>query len=178
LQGKVITKVNYLIYSKTGNIISRKSKLFSTDAIITKGEVIIEEKAILRGDITEIHLGRYIYIGKEVIIQPTKKRIKKGNVVLPLKIGDCVVIEDCVVVKAVDIGSFVHIGRGAVLDSQCVISDCCKIEEGAHVPPNTVVPPFTYFRGVPHTLNEELPDSFQYTQQMFARDLYKSYVPQ
>lgn len=101
-----VSTTEYIITSATGNIISRKSKLFGIDNVSLGGQVrfsssfvpiqlqtasplliistisvrcfkcIIEEGATLHGDYAEIELGLNCYVGKNVLLAPTAKQIR------------------------------------------------------------------------------------------------------
>ena len=66
---------NYL-ETMSGNKISKKNLIKGLDQIQPAGKVIMHEKAIIRGDLGTIKMGKYVILEENVTLRPTYKRIK------------------------------------------------------------------------------------------------------
>lgn len=119
-----------------------------------KGKSTIHPKVHIRGDFSNIRIGRYCSIGRDTIIRPPSYQTNlksDGNVIqfLPLLIGNHTRIGSNCVIESASIGSCVHIAHNVVISKRVIIKDCCYIEEGTVIPADTVIPPFSRVRGCP-----------------------------
>ncbi|KAJ8325692.1 hypothetical protein O5D80_005891 [Batrachochytrium dendrobatidis] len=145
------------IETDTGNKVSRKAHIYGIQNIVLGGKTIIQDNAVLRGDLRRagaghsvaITTGRLCQIHSNVIIRPPYKLYKGSFSYYPMKMGDHVIIEHGSIIEASSIGSYIHIGKDCVIGRFVVIKDCTRILDGAVVPANTVIPPFSVFGGNP-----------------------------
>ena len=139
-----------------------------------KGKSIIYPHVHIRGDITNIRIGRYCTIGYHTIIRPpsyqssltkinnsSKSNDQKIVQFLPSLIGSHTRIGNNCVIEAASIGSCVFIADNVVVSKRVIIKDCCYIEEGTVIPDDTVIPPFSRVGGCPgKILNDDCGDPY------------------
>jgi carbonic anhydrase/acetyltransferase-like protein (isoleucine patch superfamily) len=111
--------------------------------------VVIDESAMLRGDLAKISLGSYGYVGARTVIKPSFIKTKALFDPLPTSLGDYVAISSDCVIESVAIGCCVLIEEGCVLGSRSRVGDCVILRKGAVVPPGAVVAPFGVYAGQP-----------------------------
>jgi dynactin-5 len=136
-----------------------------------KGKSIIHPNTHIRGDMTNIRIGRYCSIGANTIIRPPSYQTSLGGSggsgskasgygigatetqkmlqFLPSLIGNHTRIGQNCVIESASIGSSVYIADNVVISKRVIIKDCCYIEEGTVVAPDTVIPPFSRVGGSP-----------------------------
>lgn len=59
----------------------RHTVLCGSQNIILHGKTIVQQEAIIRGDLANVRLGRYCIISKGVVLRPPFKKFSKGLVV-------------------------------------------------------------------------------------------------
>jgi len=166
----------FYVETTTGNKISRKSIIRGTENIKLSGKSIIQDLCIVRGDLADIKIGKYVILGEGTILKPTHKKKTKGALkFVPLAIGDYVSIGNNTIVNAAKIGSYVNIGKNCVISHRCVIEDNAKIADDSYLPPDTVVPPYTYYGGKPATFMMEMPEATTYIHKEDAMSVYKAF---
>jgi dynactin-5 len=131
----------------------------ASNNIKVMGKSVIQERVMIRGDLAQAFIGRYVYISPHVIIRPSIKIAQGQFLFVPVNIGDYVFIGDRSLVCAIMIGSHVHIGKDCIISDGCVIRNCSRILDGAVLAPDTVVPPFVTMGGNPARIVETLPES-------------------
>eukprot|EP00455_Lapot_gusevi_P006901 TRINITY_DN12972_c0_g1_i1.p1 TRINITY_DN12972_c0_g1~~TRINITY_DN12972_c0_g1_i1.p1 ORF type:complete len:216 (-),score=30.05 TRINITY_DN12972_c0_g1_i1:220-792(-) len=167
------SKADY-ITTKLGNKISRNSVLCGSDKIVVLGKTMIEAQSVLRGDLSNINIGKSCIIAERVVIRPPE--FFKGQVAyLPVTIGNYVVIERDSVVEAVSIGHCTHIGKNCVIGKRCMLSECCRIMDDTVLAPGTIVPPLCVFAGNPGVFVAKLPESYQETRIEHVNTYYKHF---
>ena len=70
LQPLIYFNSSSFISTASGNRVSRQSILNRSDNITVSGDSILNEGAFLRGDTASIRLGRYVWVGKNTVLQP------------------------------------------------------------------------------------------------------------
>mmetsp|Transcript_19427 Transcript_19427/g.22502 ORF Transcript_19427/g.22502 Transcript_19427/m.22502 type:complete len:190 (+) Transcript_19427:71-640(+) len=155
-------------YVKTAahNYVSRQATIHGAKNVEMKGKSIIHNNAIIRGDLTNIRIGRYCQIGNNTIIRPPSYQIslnteKEQIQFLPCLIGNHTRIGQNCVIEAAAIGSSVYISDRCVISKRVIIKDCCYIEKGTVIPPDMVIPPFSRVSGCPGKIVDDtiLPES-------------------
>eukprot|EP01104_Vermistella_antarctica_P011825 TRINITY_DN3341_c1_g4_i1.p1 TRINITY_DN3341_c1_g4~~TRINITY_DN3341_c1_g4_i1.p1 ORF type:complete len:194 (-),score=32.34 TRINITY_DN3341_c1_g4_i1:85-666(-) len=165
------------IETLTGNKVSRNSVLCGSQNIRLLGKTIIEPRAVLRGDLANINIGRYSRIGCDTVIRPPYKSFRGGIAFFPVTIGDNVHIGDNTVVSAASIGSNVYIGNNCVIGRRCILKDACCIPDNVVLAPDTVVPPLCEFRGNPGIYHDDLPECYEQLRRRDAIELYDRFLP-
>lgn len=66
---------NY-IETTTGNKLSRKCIIRGTDQIQLNGKSIIKDACIVRGDLAQIKLGKYVIVEDSVTLKPSYRKSK------------------------------------------------------------------------------------------------------
>lgn len=142
-----------------------------------KGKSIIYPHVHIRGDMTNIRIGRYCSIGENTIIRPPSyqtsltrsssssadKDAEKSDTTnpiiqfLPSLIGNHTRIGKNCVIESASIGSCVYIANNVVLSKRVIVKDCCYIEEGTVIPSDTVIPPFSRVGGCPGKILDDDP---------------------
>ena len=121
---------------------------FLADNATIIGEVIMGDNcsvwfnAVVRGDVTHIHIGNNVNIQDGVTIHGTYKKAA-------VEIGNNVSIAHNAVVHGCTIKDNVLIGMGAIIMDHAVIESNSIIAAGALVPKNTVVESGSVYAGVP-----------------------------
>jgi len=169
-------KKDYVV-TKLGNKISKKSVLCGSDRISVFGKTIIEPQAVIRGDLSQVSIGKYCLICERVVLRGADQLFKGGVVALSIQIGDHCIVERDTVVEAQSVGSFVHIGKNCVIGKRCVLKDCVQILDNTVLAPGTVVPPFTVFGGSPGRFVRKLPESFQLSWTEHTKTFYRHFKP-
>jgi len=149
-------RANFIETAK-GNKISRECVLSGSQNIILQGKTVIKKRAILRGDLAQIRIGRYCTIGELCVIRPAYKALQRGFAFYPMQIGANVIIGKNSVIQAACIGCNVRIGEGCVVSRRSILKDCCLLLDGSVLAPDTVMPPFSIFGGSPAKIVGELP---------------------
>ncbi|EJU01412.1 hypothetical protein DACRYDRAFT_39734, partial [Dacryopinax primogenitus] len=85
-------------------------------------------------------LGKYVVVGSDTVIEPTRFRYHGADIYLPGTIGDYAIIGMGARVRPYYIGNFVSIGRDCVIEDRVVIQDGAYIANEVVVPAGTVVP--------------------------------------
>ncbi len=148
------------------------STLGPSNIFFPAGKCIIRHKAVLRGDLAKITLGKMCFVNRGVILHPASKMFATGLGFVPLTMGDFVWFGEDAVVRAASIGSCVRIGSRAVIGERCILKDACQIMDDAVVPPDTVIAPFTCWGGNPAALVKMLPESFLRKQEWEMEQAY------
>ncbi|KZT50791.1 hypothetical protein CALCODRAFT_407022, partial [Calocera cornea HHB12733] len=89
---------------------------------------------------TLLNLGKYVLVGTQTVIEPSRLEYKGRDVYLPGHIGDYTIIGMGAKVKAYYIGNFVSIGKDSIIGDRVIIQDGAHIGDGVVVPAGTVVP--------------------------------------
>lgn len=169
-------KPEWLI-TKFGNKISKKSVLCAAEKVSVKGKTIVEPRSVLRADLAKINIGQSCIVGEEAVLRPCVQKSKAGLVVIPMTIGDYVVIEKGAIIESASVGSHVHFGANCTIGPRTIISNCCRFEDGTVLPPGTVVPPFSHYGGNPGVLLATLPPSYERTMKEFCDTYFKKFNP-
>jgi len=121
---------------------------FLADNATIIGEVILGDdcsvwfNAVVRGDVTHIHIGNNVNIQDGVTIHGTYKKAA-------VEIGDNVSIAHNAIVHGCTIKSNVLIGMGAIIMDHAVIESNSIIAAGALIPKGTRVETGSVYAGVP-----------------------------
>ena len=121
---------------------------FLADNATIIGEVIIGDdcsvwfNAVVRGDVTHIHIGNNVNIQDGVTVHGTYQKAA-------VKIGNNVSIAHNAVVHGCTIHDHVLIGMGAIIMDDAVIESNTIIAAGALIPKGTVVESGSVYAGVP-----------------------------
>jgi len=121
---------------------------FLADNATIIGEVILGDdcsvwfNAVVRGDVTHIHIGNNVNIQDGVTIHGTYKKAA-------VEIGDNVSIAHNAIVHGCTINSNVLIGMGAIIMDHAVIESNSIIAAGALIPKGTRVETGSVYAGVP-----------------------------
>jgi carbonic anhydrase/acetyltransferase-like protein (isoleucine patch superfamily) len=121
---------------------------FLADNATIIGEVIIGDdcsvwfNAVVRGDVTHIHIGNNVNIQDGVTVHGTYQKAA-------VKIGNNVSIAHNAVVHGCTIHDHVLIGMGAIIMDDAVIESNSIIAAGALIPKGTVVESGSVYAGVP-----------------------------
>lgn len=73
-------------FQASGNKVCRHTVLCGSQNIILHGKTIVQQEAIIRGDLANVRLGRYCIISKGVVLRPPFKKFSKGLVCTYLSI--------------------------------------------------------------------------------------------
>lgn len=135
------------------------SDCFLADNASIIGEVVMGDRcsvwfnAVVRGDVTHIHIGNNVNIQDGVTIHGTYRKAA-------VEIGNNVSIAHNAIVHGCTIRDNVLIGMGAIIMDQAVVESNCIIAAGALVPKGTVVESGSVYAGVPakkiKTIDREL----------------------
>eukprot|EP01027_Heterolobosea_sp_BB2_P007331 GEZU01010925.1.p1 GENE.GEZU01010925.1~~GEZU01010925.1.p1 ORF type:complete len:198 (-),score=13.02 GEZU01010925.1:102-695(-) len=175
--GKSSRDKSLFVETASGNKVSRGSVLCGIQRILINGKTIISNGAVLRGDLANITMGRYCYVGEDTVIRPPFKKFRGGNSgFFPLFIGDHVFIDSGCVVQSAQIGSFVKIGKNCVIGPKCILKEACCIADNTVLPPETVVPPYTLWAGNPGKIVEELPECTSELHKDFTINYYERFI--
>ncbi|WMW22014.1 gamma carbonic anhydrase family protein [Methanolobus mangrovi] len=129
---------------------------FVADNATVIGDVIISDEssvwfsAVIRGDVSSIHIGKRSNVQDNVVIHTSDKH----NV----EIGDDVTIGHCAVVHGCKIASNVLIGMNATVLDGAEIGENCIIGANALVPPGKKIPAGSLVVGVPGKVQRQLTD--------------------
>ena len=121
---------------------------FLADNATIIGEVIMGDdcsvwfNAVVRGDVTHIHIGNNVNIQDGVTVHGTYQKAA-------VKIGNNVSIAHNAVVHGCTIHDHVLIGMGAIIMDDAVIESNSIIAAGALIPKGTVVESGSVYAGVP-----------------------------
>ncbi len=151
--------------------VSRQSYIHGAQNVEMKGKSIIYPHAHIRGDMTNIRIGRYCSIGHDTIIRPPSYQASLSNIkntttttnnnskiqFLPSLIGNHTRIGSNCIIESASIGSCVYIANNVVVSKRVIIKDCCYIEEGTIIPEDTVIPPFSRVGGCPGKIIDDDP---------------------
>jgi len=165
------------IETASGNRVSRQSVLCGSQNIILNGKNVVQSEAIIRGDLSNVRIGRYCIISNKAIIRPPFKKFSKGVAFFPLSIGDHVYIGENSIVNAAVVNSYVYIGKNVTIGRRCVLKDCCVIEDNSVLSPETVVPTFARYSGSPAKRVGDLPENTQDVMVDFTKSYYNHFLP-
>lgn len=121
---------------------------FLADNATITGEVVMGDNcsvwfsAVVRGDVTYIHIGNNVNIQDGVIIHGTFKKA-------PVEIGNNVSIAHNAIVHGCTIRDNVLIGMGSIIMDHAVIESNSIVAAGALIPKGTVVASGSVYAGVP-----------------------------
>eukprot|EP01016_Furgasonia_blochmanni_P027326 TRINITY_DN2883_c0_g1_i3.p2 TRINITY_DN2883_c0_g1~~TRINITY_DN2883_c0_g1_i3.p2 ORF type:complete len:205 (+),score=47.02 TRINITY_DN2883_c0_g1_i3:189-803(+) len=163
--------------TSSGVKLGKKSHVRGTDQIQTIGKLVIQEGVVVRGDLSNIKLGRYSIICEGVILHPPYKRSKGQIKFIPISVGDHTLVEENTIVSAAKIGTCCHIGKNCILSPRCIISDYVKILDDTLVPADMVIPPFTVYGGKPASFMSELPETAPLIHMEQTMNYYRNFVP-
>lgn len=121
---------------------------FLADNATIIGEVVMGDNcsvwfnAVVRGDVTHIHIGNKVNIQDGVTIHGTYQKA-------PVEIGNNVSIAHNAIVHGCTIKDNVLIGMGAIIMDHVIIESNSIIAAGALIPRNTIVESGSVYAGVP-----------------------------
>jgi dynactin-5 len=125
------------------NYVSRAATIQGAQQVELKGRVIIQDGALLHGDMAPIRLARYVVVQGNSRIRPPSKDGNSTDQYVPVSIGSHTFIgKDCEL-QAAAIGSNCWIGNNVRLGERVIVKDNCVVADNSVVPDNTVIPPFT-----------------------------------
>ncbi|KAL8450296.1 hypothetical protein Emag_003319 [Eimeria magna] len=165
------------ISTASGTRVSRKTLLFGSQNVTIAGTSVLNDGVVLRGDLAAMRLGRFVWLGKNTVLQPCSCRSKGQLQHVPMTVGDCCIVGDDCVVQAASLGSCVEIGPRCVVGNRCLLKDHCIVLPDSVLPPDTIVPGFTVFGGVPARLLGELPEAWALKLRVKAKTRYRLLVP-
>jgi|JI6StandDraft_1071083.scaffolds.fasta_scaffold07108_6 dynactin-5 len=139
--------------TRSGNLISKRCLIKGSDHIQISGKTILQEKLIIRGDLAQISLGKYVTLLEGVILKPSYKKHNGKIKFIPMEIGDYVFIEKNTIVSAAKIGSFTRIGKDCIIGHRSIIAENVIIADGSIVPPDTIVPAYSLYGGKPSIID-------------------------
>ncbi|RXK37058.1 dynactin 5 [Tremella mesenterica] len=168
------------IETDTGNKVSRKASIVGASNIILGGKSIIQNGAILRGDLRRtipgqhiaITMGRYCVIGENTIIRPPSRFYKGTFTYYPVKMGDFAQIGKNCIIEAATIGSGSEIGDNCIIGKFTVIKDLSLIKPNTVLPENTQVASYTIWAGNPGKMIGTLPETWQEVVEGNAKGFY------
>lgn len=111
------------------------------------GDVTLEEGvsiwygAVLRGDIENIHIGKYSNIQDNASVHTETN--------IPAKLGEYTVVGHNAIVHGCTVGDNCLIGMGAIILNNAVIGDNCIIGAGSLVTEGKIIPPNSLVLGSP-----------------------------
>jgi carbonic anhydrase/acetyltransferase-like protein (isoleucine patch superfamily) len=79
------------------------------------------EKVILRSDLSQIVIGKYVILSDNVIIKPPLKKQNNLMKFVPVDICNFVFIDKNTIVQAIKIGNYTKIGKDCVIGQRVVI---------------------------------------------------------
>lgn len=164
------------ISTASGTRVSRKTLLFGSENVTIAGTSVLNDGVVLRGDLAAMRLGRFVWVGKNTLLQPCSCRSKGQLQHVPMSVGDCCTIGDDCVVQAASIGSCVEIGSRCVVGNRCLLKDFCVVLPDSVLPPDTIVPSFSIYGGVPARLLGELPEAFGLKLRIRAKNKYRLFA--
>ena len=165
------------ICTSNGNVVSRSCTLCGAQNIHLHGKTIISNGVIIRGDFTNIWIGRHCVLGQGVVLRSSCKMFKGGFAYIPLRIGESTLIGNGTVIEGASIGANVVIGKNCVIGARCIIRDCCQVADNSILAPDTVLSPFSLYAGIPAQCVGELPGSTPQQVKEKARDIYRHFLP-
>ncbi len=168
---------NEYIRTTGSNYVSREASVLGARNVNLKGRCIIFPKAVLRGEMAPLRVGRYCIVNRKAVLQPGYSILGGICRFTPLVVGSYTVIGEGAIVSAASVGAFVRVGEGCVLCNGCVVKDNCVIEAGAVVPEGMVVPPFSRVTGIPGRIVDDMPESTSYVHKKGAVAMYNSALP-
>ena len=121
---------------------------FLADNATLTGEVVMGDhcsvwfNAVIRGDVTHIHIGNNVNIQDGVTVHGTYQKA-------PVEIGNNVSIAHNAIVHGCTIKDNVLIGMGAIIMDHAVIESNSIVAAGALIPKGTVVKSGSVYAGVP-----------------------------
>jgi len=163
----------YQEVSRIGTLVSVQAALLGGNNICHRGRLLIEERAVLRGDLARIALGDSVVIEREAVLCPGQSPDSVGFE--PLAIGDYTSVERGACVSAASVGAFCRVGRNAVLGRGCIVQDCADIAPDAVLAPGTVVPAQTRVAGSPAVPVAALPFCWRDVRRAEINRLFASF---
>ncbi|OAF66881.1 Dynactin subunit 5 [Intoshia linei] len=103
------------------------------------------ENCEIRGDLSNIRIGRNCVIEKGATITPSQNQ--ESKLYNTVQIENFVLIGENATVEASSIGSFVYIGKNSVIGNKCILKECSAVADNVHLPAGTVLPPYTCYTG-------------------------------
>ncbi|SOV75185.1 dynactin subunit 5, putative [Plasmodium sp. gorilla clade G3] len=182
------------ILTASGNKVCKNSILYGMRNIHMLGKSIIKNKAILRGDLNSLYIGKYVIIGCGTLICPCfTNKINKSNEIcnndkieshkseassyITITIGNYVYIGNNCIIKATYIGNHVYIGNNSIIGERVIIKDNVIIKQNTVIPNDTIISPFSKYSGCPSKFIKYLPDS----SEIYLKDIpyfyYKNFIP-
>ena len=130
--------------TKTGNIISKSANCINPGAIHISGNTIIASDSMLRGDLSNIIIGNFVFISTGALCKPPLKIFIKDGLVSLIYgdkiITDYVYIGKRVVCLAEYIGEASYILDDVIIGDRCILNDTCTIMPNTYIPDDYIVP--------------------------------------
>lgn len=165
------------IETSSGNKISRKSVLSGSQNIVIHGKSILMNETIIRGDLSNIKIGRYCIFSQGSIIRPSIKKLPKGLSFIPIQIGDHVFIGKDTIINCNQLSSFCFIGNNCVLGHRSVIKESCVVMDNTVIPSDATIPPYSIVSGNPYKLVGETPEITPELMAELTRKFYQNFQP-
>lgn len=130
--------------------------VFVAETASVIGDVTLEEgvsiwySAVLRGDIENIHIGKYTNIQDNASVHTETN--------IPTKLGEYTVVGHSAIVHGCTIGNNCLIGMGAIILNNAVIGDNSIIGAGSLITEGKVIPPNSLVLGSPGKVVREVRD--------------------
>lgn len=135
---------DFIVTTASHCYISRKAELKNSQQIELRGRSVIQQGAVLHGDLAPIRVGRFTHIQSHTSITPPS--IASDQHYVPVSIGAHTWIGTNVQSQAAAIGGFCWIGDSVRLGERVILKDAVIVQDGATIPADAVVPPFTYMK--------------------------------
>ncbi|OEH78914.1 dynactin [Cyclospora cayetanensis] len=164
------------ISTASGTRVSRKTLLFGSQNITIAGASVLNDGVVLRGDLASLRLGRFVWVGRNTLLQPCSCRSKGQVQHVPMTVGDCCIIGDDSVVQAASVGACVEIGPRCVIGNRCLLKDFSLVLPDSVLPPDTIVPSFCIFGGTPARMLGQLPEAWGTKHRLRAKNKYRLFA--
>ncbi|SOV22020.1 dynactin subunit 5, putative [Plasmodium sp. DRC-Itaito] len=194
------------ILTASGNKVSKDSILYGMRNIHMLGKSIIKNRAVLRGDLNSLYIGKYVIIGCDTLICPCFiNKMNKSNEIsdnnnnnnnnnnsnnnkmegeksesssyITITIGNYVYIGNKCIIKAKYIGNNVYIGNNSIIGERVIIKDNVIIKQNTVIPNDTIISPFSKYSGSPSKFIKNLPDSSEIYLKDISYFYYTNFLP-
>ena len=176
LPERIKTSHEYRLIETEKIKLSTLARSVKASQIKVKESNIIEDNAILRGDLALISLDKFVIFCENVVIHPSLNNINAPYEYRPLNIGRYTFIGKNSIISSLKIGEHVYIGENCILSDRTKIENNVKILDNTYVPSDMELVEYGIYGGYPAKLVGYLDSQFTQYMEYFCNEYFDKLV--
>ena len=175
---RIVSSTQYRQIPQNQIIISTLFRRVGLKRVEIKGNSIIDDQALIRGDLSAIVVGEGTHVCENVVIHPSIIGDNTNTMQFPEKtsIGKCSFLGKNSIIYSLSVGNYVYIGENCVLDQKSIVHNNVKILDNSYVPKEMVLIEGGIYGGNPVQYLGNVSESHQQFMEYFCSEYKKKLV--